>query len=144
MADLIYRCPRCGESFVRESGLQYHIDHLCVEEIGISKKPTAETICLEAAKLVGGDRQVPHGDKTINFQNTADVWNAILRAKARREGYVGGLQVELDALDVGNMLEAFKIARRYSGVYNPDDYIDGAGYAGCAGEIAAQADTKDA
>jgi hypothetical protein len=34
------------------------------------------------------------------------------------------------------MLEALKIARRYSGAHNIDDYIDGAGYAGCAGEIA--------
>ena len=34
------------------------------------------------------------------------------------------------------MLETFKIARRYSGSHNVDDYVDGAGYAGCAGEIA--------
>jgi hypothetical protein len=93
----------------------------------------AAEICSDAAALVGGDRQVTHGDKTINFQNTADIWNGILRAKARQ--MPGGV-LTLDALDVANMLEAFKIARRYSGTHNLDDYVDGAGYAGCAGEIA--------
>jgi hypothetical protein len=34
-------------------------------------------------------------------------------------------------------MELFKIARRHSGSYNADDYVDAAGYAGCAGEIAA-------
>lgn len=99
----------------------------------------AAEICAKAAELVGGDREVTHGDKSINFQNTADAWNAILRAKARKIGWpIHDVFVVLDALDVANMLEAFKIARRYSGSHNLDDYIDGAGYAGCAGEIAAK------
>jgi hypothetical protein len=34
------------------------------------------------------------------------------------------------------MMEGMKIARRYSGSHNVDDYVDGAGYAACAGEIA--------
>lgn len=109
---------------------------------------TATEICAEAAKLVGGDRSVSHGDKTVNFQNTADAWNALLRAKVRQSmtqspaGYDEkakqhmALVPTLTALDVANMLEAFKIARRYSGTHNIDDYVDGAGYAGCGGEIA--------
>jgi len=94
----------------------------------------AHHICKTASELVGSDRQVTHGDKTINFQNTAEIWNAILNAKARKFNQAPVLF--LDALDVANMLEAFKIARRYSGSHNLDDYIDGAGYAGCAGEVA--------
>jgi len=105
---------------------------------------TAASICADAVALVGGDRQVTHGDKTINFQNTADLWNAILQAKARRRGWTTRSFVEaLDALDVANMLEAFKIARRYSGSHNIDDYVDGAGYAGCAGEIAEKLNSKE-
>lgn len=97
----------------------------------------AAEICAKAGELVGGDREVTHGDKSINFKNIAFLWNAILRAKALQGGgYSGGPILTLDALDVANMLEAFKIARRYSGAHNIDDYIDGAGYAGCAGEIA--------
>ncbi|SRR6266568_1084129 len=94
----------------------------------------ASDICKTASDLVGGDRQVTHGDKTINFQNIADLWNAIIKIRARQAG--GHFELTLDALDVANMLEAFKLARRYSGSHNLDDYIDGAGYAGCAGEIA--------
>jgi len=98
---------------------------------------TAAAICAEACSLVGGDRAITHGDKALNFTNTADAWNAILRAKARKAGWpTHDVFVTLDAVDVCNMLEAFKIARRYSGTHNIDDYIDGAGYAGCAGEIA--------
>ena len=40
-----------------------------------------------AVDLVGGDRQVTHGDKAINFANTAGLWNAILEAKARKAGW---------------------------------------------------------
>lgn len=98
---------------------------------------TAAAICSTAACLVGGDRAVTHGDKSINFSNTASVWNALLECKARRLGWpLYDVLPKLDALDVANFLEAFKISRRYSGSHNLDDYIDGAGYAGCAGEIA--------
>jgi hypothetical protein len=104
-------------------------------KVAYSALLAAADICSQAATLVGGDRAVTHGDKLITFANTAELWNAILYAKWRRDG---GVPPRLDALDVANMLEAFKIARRYSGTHNIDDYIDGAGYAGCAGEIAAK------
>lgn len=104
----------------------------------------ASEICVEAAKLVGGDRAKTHGDKMQNMQNIADAWNAIVRAKARKAGWpVHDVFVNLDALDVANMLEAMKIARRYSGAHNLDDYIDGAGYAAVAGEIAEQFNAGD-
>lgn len=103
----------------------------------------ASTICKTAADLVGGDRAVKHGDKTINFTNTAALWNAILEAKLRQFPSVNPTAFpRLDALDVANMLEAFKIARRYSGGHNVDDYVDGAGYAGCGGEIAEKSASK--
>lgn len=98
---------------------------------------TAASICHQAGDLVGGDRGTLHGDKTTNHQNIAAAWNAILQAKARRAGWpVHDVFVTLDAHDVANMMEALKVMRRYSGAYNPDDYVDGAGYAGVAGEIA--------
>lgn len=99
----------------------------------------AYTICARAADLVGGDRAVTHGDKMLNFANIADIWTAILSAKSRRDGTV---EVFVDPIDVANMLEGMKIARRYSGSHNVDDYIDGAGYAGCAGEIAERINEK--
>jgi hypothetical protein len=91
----------------------------------------AHEICEAAGKLVGGDRQATHGDKVENHQNIAHVWNGILTAAGKPPAR------PLDAHDVANLMEGLKIARRYAGRFNPDDYTDGAGYAACAGEIAA-------
>lgn len=89
-------------------------------------------ICDAAGKLVSGDRQSTHGDKFENHQCIAHVWNGILAAAGKATA------VPLDAHDVATLMEGMKIARRYTGVFNTDDYIDGAGYAACAGEIAAE------
>ena len=90
----------------------------------------ASEIAQKAAELVAGDRESQHGDKVTNHQCIADVWNGYL--KSRR---TAGKSEELSAEDVANLMECLKIARRQTGIYNPDDYVDGAGYAACAGEI---------
>jgi hypothetical protein len=94
-------------------------------------KQTATLICRSAAVLVAGDREATHGDKHENFKNIAFIWNAILAMKLPAI-----IEDPLSPLDVANLLEGLKIARRYTGTHNLDDYVDGAGYAGCAGEIA--------
>ena len=88
-------------------------------------------IAQKAAEIIGGDRAGLHGDVAKNHANIAALWNAIL-------GVAGKLNAPLDAHDAATMMEGLKIARRYSGAFNLDDYIDGAGYAACAGEIAEQ------
>ena len=93
----------------------------------------ASELAAKAAELVGGDRASQHGDKVQNHQCIADVWNGYL--KARR---TAGKPDELTAEDVANLMECLKIARRQTGGFNPDDYVDGAGYAACAGEIRAR------
>lgn len=94
----------------------------------------AEEIATQAARLVGGDRARQHGDKTENHEKIAAVWNGILFAAGKSP------RAPLDAHDVATLMEGMKIARRYTGCFNSDDYIDGAGYAAVAGEIrAAQA-----
>lgn len=94
----------------------------------------AAEICTRAGEFVGGERQTTHGDMLRCFFNIANIWNAIIAAKCQK------LELEvvrpLDGRDVANMMEALKIARRYTGAFNLDDYIDAAGYAGCAAEIA--------
>lgn len=92
----------------------------------------AAEICNNAAALVGGDRATTHGDKLENHTKIAHLWNGILLAAGKAPDR------PLDAHDVANMMEALKIARRYAGTFNPDDYIDGAGYAAVAGEIAGE------
>lgn len=90
----------------------------------------AAEICNEAGKLVAGDRQRTHGDKLENHQKIALVWNGILAAAGKAP------TSPLDAHDVATLMEGMKIARRFAGDFNADDYVDGAGYAAVAGEIA--------
>lgn len=92
----------------------------------------AAEICNNAAALVGGDRATTHGDKLENHTKIAHLWNGLLMAAGKAPAKA------LDAHDVANMMEALKIARRYAGAFNPDDYIDGAGYSAVAGEVAAE------
>ena len=89
----------------------------------------AHEICEQAAKIVRGDRAAKHGPKERNHQNIADHWNAYLGAR---------LTKPLTALDVALMMAELKIARTKAGQgrYNLDNYVDIAGYAGAAGEIA--------
>lgn len=85
-----------------------------------------------AAKIVTGARQSTHGDATENHKKIAAVWNGILIAAGATPAR------PLNAHDVANLMEGLKIARRYLGDFNVDDYIDGVGYAAVAGEIASK------
>lgn len=89
----------------------------------------APAIAKNAAELVDGARASQHGPMVENHQKIADVWNGILAAAGKAPS------LPLDAHDVANLMEGMKIARRYSGAFNLDDYVDGAGYAAIAGEI---------
>jgi hypothetical protein len=101
------------------------------QEAPTAPPATAAAICRRAAELVGGDRQRTHGDKVANHANIAALWTAFLRRKLR-DG------ATITALDVALMMVLLKVARTLTGNPNPDDYIDAAGYAGVAGEIAAR------
>jgi hypothetical protein len=90
----------------------------------------ASDICSKAASLVGGDRAATHGDKVTNHENIARLWNAYLGNE--------GIECVLNAKNVAVMMILLKVARTSAGAHNMDDYIDAAGYAGCAGEIAAR------
>lgn len=99
----------------------------------------ASEICAKAGELVGGDRAATHGDKVANHENIARLWVAYLAHRIIPRNSAAGYPCSpLDALDVANMMELLKIARRMAGAHNIDDYVDGAGYAACAGEIAAR------
>ena len=83
-----------------------------------------------ALDLTGGARAKQHGDKRANHQNIADLWNAYFGVEA-----VTGYRY-FTAHDVAVMMCLLKIARLKSGTHNPDNYVDLAGYAGIAAEIA--------
>ena len=90
---------------------------------------TASEIAARASDLVGGDRDRQHGQKSDNFERIATMWNAYLAIRRHPDA-------QLTAVDVGHMMAAMKLARTQSGALNVDDYVDGAGYLACAGEIA--------
>lgn len=90
----------------------------------------AHQICAKAAELIGGERDRQHGAKERNFQNIADLWTAYLDIRACDRGS------PITAHDVALMMVLTKVARTQTGGLNVDDYVDAAGYAGCAGELA--------
>ena len=77
-----------------------------------------------AIKTVCEERQDSYGKPEDNFAIIADLWS----------GYLGN--VVLKAEDVAMMMILLKIARIQTGKYKPDNYIDIAGYAACAAEVA--------
>ena len=89
----------------------------------------ARKILLEAAELVAGDRERAYGDKLESHANIAALFN----------GYLGGRLLPgraLTARDVALMMVLLKVARTMTGEHHPDNYVDMAGYAGVAGQIA--------
>jgi hypothetical protein len=80
-------------------------------------------ILLEAADLIDGQRNDQHGDKNANFTNIARLWSA----------YLG---VEVSPEDVAFLMVLLKMARRWTGCFNRDDYLDLCGYAGIGYELA--------
>lgn len=94
-----------------------------------SARKTAGEIAKAAAELISGDRANQHGDKIRNHDNIAQLWQAYLDIRRDRTA-------PLSAADVAHMMALLKIARTQLGSFNLDDYVDLAGYAGCAGEIA--------
>jgi len=97
----------------------------------VKKALKAHEIAAVASELVGGDRDRQHGQKRDNFVRIASVWQSYLEIRRDKTAPLG-------PADVGHMMVLMKIARTQSGAVNPDDYIDAAGYAACAGEIACQ------
>lgn len=96
----------------------------------------ATEIAKAAADLVGGGRANTHGEMTVNHTCIAEMVNGYLRARK-----AAGKPEALTAEDMANVMECLKIARRLFGAFNIDDYIDGAGYAACAGEIRSKAES---
>lgn len=89
----------------------------------------AQSIAARAAEIVSGDRAKTHGDMVGTHRQIAALWNAYL-------GHRIEAHAQLDARDAALMMALLKVARAGAGQHNVDDYVDLAGYAACAGEIA--------
>lgn len=78
---------------------------------------------LRAAQHAVEDRGQTHGDKHRVFEHAARLWSADLGVAVTPE-------------QVAWCMVLLKRARAANGEFNADDYVDAAGYAGCAGELA--------
>lgn len=76
-----------------------------------------------AETYVTKDRAATHGDAERNFGRIAAYWSA-------------HLDMTISATDVAVMMTLLKLARIGSNPGHADNWIDGAGYMACGGEIA--------
>lgn len=103
--------------------------------IDVAPGKSAGWIASEASRLVGGERQETHGDKGVCFRamGCADEFLSELREQA---GADRATQLERSGVESALRMILYKMCRVYSGKHNLDDFVDMAGYAACAGEIA--------
>ena len=76
-----------------------------------------------AKQYVTKDRASDHGDMEDNFEMIADLWSVYL-------------DIRIKPHEVGVMMTLLKVARIRSNPEHPDNWVDGAGYMACGGEIA--------
>lgn len=92
------------------------------QEVPNQTPPRVEAL-REAARLINGDRDAQYGRPIDNFNRIARIWSVILGINVTEE-------------DVAMCMTGLKIARYASkSGYQPDTWIDIAGYAGCGYEV---------
>jgi hypothetical protein len=89
---------------------------------------------LQLASKAVGDRGELYGKPEQSFEKIAVLWNGWMRI--RKEG-------ELTGVDVGVMLALVKLGRIAGNGEHVDNFIDAAGYAACAGELATSGDNVE-
>lgn len=87
---------------------------------------------LEAAGKCVCEGEEQYGPPEDNFQLIADLWEAYIKVKCVSRG----ARVDIFPDDVAMLMALLKIARTVTGTPKADNYVDLAGYAACAGEIA--------
>ena len=102
---------------------------LCDPVVSQTPRSYSRADILDTAKeYVTKDRAADHGDMEDNFQRISDYWNT----------HLGFYENYIKAEDVAVMMTLLKVARIKSNPQNSDNWIDGAGYLACGGEIATQ------
>lgn len=89
-----------------------------------------------AKKCVCGQREQDYGKPEDNFSTIGLLWGVYLRAAHPKLQKVFAPN-EITPKDVAMMMALLKVARAATGD-TPDTFVDLAGYAACAGEIATQ------
>lgn len=92
---------------------------------------TRKEILETAESLVCNDREAAYGSPSANFKLIAMFWQLYLASRPK---------MDIDAKDVAMMMALLKIARIATGAHKDDNYIDGAGYFACGGEVAGKSE----
>ena len=93
---------------------------------------TRKEILEAASAIVTKDREKQYGKAEDNFGLIADLWGPYIREKCVSKGSL----VDILPEDVVMLMSLLKIARIATGQPKADNFVDLAGYAACAGEIA--------
>jgi hypothetical protein len=93
------------------------------EEQAAQKNPSRVEALREAARLISGERDAQYGSPDQNFDRIAKIWSVVL-----------GINITVE--DVAMCMVGLKMARYASkSGFQPDTWIDIAGYAGCGYEV---------
>lgn len=100
---------------------------------------TRREILGTAAAIVTQDREEQYGKAEDNFGLIAELWAPYIRESCAE----AGADVSILPEDVAIMMSLLKIARIATGQPKVDNFVDLAGYAACAGEIATGGGSHD-
>lgn len=100
---------------------------------------TRRKILEAAAAIVTQDREEQYGKAEDNFGLIAELWEPYIRETCVE----AGADVSILPEDVGILMALLKIARIATGQPKADNFVDLAGYAACAGEIATGGGSHD-
>lgn len=93
------------------------------EQAGTQSNPARVEALREAARLISGERDAQYGSPQDNFDRIARIWSVVL-----------GIDVTVE--DVAMCMVGLKMARYASkSGFQPDTWVDIAGYAGCGYEV---------
>ena len=114
---------------VQPTGVSAEVKRSYLETSDLPPAPvevvTRSKILSTAKSYITRDRQADHGDAEDNFSRIAGYWSL----------HTG---VTLTATDVAVMMALLKVARIKQNPQHVDNWVDGAGYFACGGEIANQ------
>ena len=99
---------------------------LCDPVVSQTPRSYSRADILDTAKeYVTKDRAAQHGDMESNFARIAEYWSVHLDTPVYPD-------------DVAVMMTLLKVARIKSNFEHPDNWVDGAGYMACGGELATE------
>ena len=120
-------CTKCWDTEIPETAAETNED-AAIERIRAQ-------ILNEARDIICSDRNKQYGEPEDNFAVIGELWSQYLR-RAK------DVAIDLNGYDVGMLMALFKIGRLETGTPKRDNFVDLAGYVGCAAEIALKEEQK--